>query len=132
MSEAAKIALLQEMMTNAKRSERGGLLGCIVGVIVSVLGFSTLPLAGNSINLGVLGLAIASVGFAVYLHYTLLYSKFVAQLANLAFKSATPCPKCGKILPGAEYGFCPFCGTDLNILPQPAEEMLQNEPLAQS
>jgi hypothetical protein len=132
MSEAAKIALLQEMMTNAKRSERGGLLACIVGVIVSVLGFSTLPLAGNSINLGVLGLAIASIGFAFYLHYTLLYSRFVAQLANLAFKSATPCRKCRKMLPEGDYGFCPFCGADLKVEVQPAEGMLQNEPLAQS
>ena len=127
MSEAAKIALLQEMMRDAKRNERGGLVACIMGVVVSVAGFSTLPLAGNSVNLGVLGVAIASVGFAVYLYYARLYSRFVGQLAKLAFKSAAPCPKCGRALPEGEFGFCPFCGASLNSEIQPAEGMLQHE-----
>lgn len=132
MSEAAKIALLQEMMRDAKRNERGGLVACIVGVVVAVAGFSTLPLAGNSVNLGVLGAAIASVGFSVYLYFARLYSRFVGQLAKLAFKSAAPCPKCGKALPEGEFGFCPFCGTNLNSEFQPAEGIVQNEALTLS
>ena len=84
MSEPARIALLQEMMRDAKRDERGGLLVCLVGVVVSVAGFSTLPLARNSLELGVVGLVIAAVGFAVYLHYARLYSRFVGQLAKIA------------------------------------------------
>ena len=113
LSEAARIALLQEMMRDAKRNERGGLLACLVGVVVSVAGFSTTPYAGNSINLGVVGLVIASVGFVVYLHYARLYSRFVGQLAKIAFKSAVPCPRCGKELPEGEFDFCPFCGFSL-------------------
>jgi uncharacterized paraquat-inducible protein A len=113
MSEAARIALLQEMMRDAKRNERGGLLACLVGVVVSVAGFSTIPLARNSLELGVVGLVIAAVGFVVYLHYSRLYSRFVGQLAKIAFKSAASCPQCGKELPEGEFGFCPFCGTSL-------------------
>jgi len=113
LSEAARIALLQEMMRDAKRNERGGLLACLVGVVVSVAGFSTIPLARNSLELGVVGLVIAALGFAVYLNYSRLYSRFVGQLAKIAFKSATPCPQCGKELPEGEFGFCPFCGTSL-------------------
>jgi hypothetical protein len=113
LSEAARIALLQEMMRDAKRNERGGLLACLVGVVVSVAGFSTIPLARNSLELGVVGLVIAAVGFVVYLHYSRLYSRFVGQLAKIAFKSGTPCPQCGKELPEGEFGFCPFCGSSL-------------------
>lgn len=113
MSEAARIALLQEMMRDAKRNERGGLVICIVGVVLSVAGFSTTSLAQNSVNLGVIGILVAAAGFAVYLHYARLYSKFVAQLAKIAFKSAMPCPQCGKELPEGEFGFCPFCGYQL-------------------
>jgi hypothetical protein len=113
LSEAARIALLQEIMRNAKLNERGGLVTCILGVIVSVTGFSTTSLAGNSVNLGVVGIMIAAVGFVVYLHYSRLYSKFVGQLAKIAFKSAVPCPQCGKELPEGEFGFCPFCGSSL-------------------
>jgi uncharacterized membrane protein YeaQ/YmgE (transglycosylase-associated protein family) len=132
LSEAAKIALLQEMMKDAKRNERGGLAACIIGVILSVAGFSTVPFAGNSTNLAVLGLAIASIGFVVYLYYSRVYSKFVGQLAKLAFKTATPCPKCGKTLPEGEFGFCPFCGNNLNIETQCQEEVLQNDRLTVS
>jgi uncharacterized membrane protein len=122
LSEAARIALLQEMMRDAKRNERGGLLACLVGVVVSVAGFSTIPLARNSLELGVVGLVIAAVGFVVYLHYAHLYSRFVGQLAKIAFKSATPCPQCGKELPEGEFGFCPFCGTSLK-----SEGVIQQE-----
>jgi len=113
LSEAARIALLQEMMKDAKRNERGGLLACLVGVVVSVAGFSTIPLVRNSLELGVVGLVIGAVGFIVYLHYARLYSKFVGQLAKIAFKSATPCPQCGKELPEGEFDFCPHCGSSL-------------------
>jgi hypothetical protein len=112
-SEAARIALLQEIMRDAKRNERGGLLACLVGVVVSVAGFSTIHYADNSLNLGIVGLLIAAVGFTVYLHYARLYSRLVGQLAKIAFKSAVPCPKCGKMLPEGEFGFCPFCGSSL-------------------
>jgi hypothetical protein len=122
LSEAARIALLQEMMRDAKRNERGGLLACLVGVVVSVAGFSTIPLVRNSFELGVVGLVIAAVGFVVYLHYSRLYSRFVGQLAKIAFKSATPCPQCGKELPEGEFGFCPFCGTSLK-----SEGVIQQE-----
>jgi uncharacterized paraquat-inducible protein A len=122
LSEAARIALLQEMMRDAKRNERGGLLACLVGVVVSVAGFSTIPLARNSLELGVVGLVIAAVGFVVYLHYARLYSRFVGQLAKIAFKSATPCPQCGKELPEGEFGFCPFCGSSLK-----SEGVIQQE-----
>jgi uncharacterized paraquat-inducible protein A len=113
LSEAARIALLQEMMRDAKRNERGGLLICLVGVVVSVAGFSTIHYAANSLNLGIVGLLVAALGFTVYLHYARLYSRFVGQLAKIAFKSAVPCPQCGKILPEGEFGFCPFCGASL-------------------
>jgi hypothetical protein len=113
LSEAARIALLQEIMRDAKRNERGGLVICIVGVVLSVAGFSTTSLAENSVNLGVIGILVAAAGFAVYLHYAHLYSKFVGQLAKIAFKSAVPCPQCGKELPEGEFGFCPFCGCQL-------------------
>jgi hypothetical protein len=86
LSEAARIALLQEMMRDAKRNERGGLLVCLVGVVVSVAGFSTIPYAGNSLNLGIVGLLVAALGFTVYLHYARLYSRFVGQLAKIALR----------------------------------------------
>jgi len=122
LSEAARIALLQEMMKDAKRNERGGLLACLVGVVVSVAGFSTINFVGNSLNLGVVGLVIATVGFVVYLHYARLYSRFVGQLAKIAFKSAAPCPRCGKELPEDGLPFCPFCGFSLK-----SEGTLQQE-----
>jgi uncharacterized paraquat-inducible protein A len=125
LSEAARIALLQEMIRDAKRSERGGLVVCLVGVVVSVAGFSTRSLAGNSINLGVVGLVIATVGFVVYLHYSRLYSRFVGQLAKIAFKSATPCPECGKALPEGEFSFCPFCGSSIRPEQPRQQELLQ-------
>jgi hypothetical protein len=126
LSEAARIALVQEMMRNAKRNERSGLITCMLGIIVSVAGFSTTSLAGNSINLGVIGVVIAAVGFVVYLYYARLYSRFVGQLANIAFKSATPCPQCGKELPEGEFGFCPFCGSSLKP-PSATTEALPEE-----
>lgn len=132
MSEAARIALLQEMMADAKRGERGGLLACVVGVILSVTGFSTTWLAANSINLGLFGLVIAAVGFAVYLHYARLYSRLVGQLAKIAFKSATPCPRCGKALPEGEFDFCPFCGGALNSKGQPQQEIVQSDTVTVS
>lgn len=113
LSEAAKIALLQEVMREAKRNERGGLVACIVGIIVSVAGFSTTSLVGISFNLGVLGLVIAALGFVVYLYYAQVYLRFVGQLASMASKSAMPCPHCGKPLPEGEFAFCPFCGSPL-------------------
>jgi di/tricarboxylate transporter len=113
LSDAAKIALLQEVMKEAKRNERGGLLACIVGVIVSVAGFSTTSLAPNSFNLGVIGIVIAAIGFVVYLYYSRVYLRFVGQLASMASKSAVPCPHCGKPLPEGEFAFCPFCGSPL-------------------
>jgi uncharacterized paraquat-inducible protein A len=113
MSETAKIALLQEVMKEAKRNERGGFITCLVGVIVSVVGFSTTSLATNSINFGIIGIAIAAIGFTIYLYYTRVYSRFVGQLVSLASKSAVPCPRCGKALPEGEFSFCPFCGSPL-------------------
>jgi uncharacterized paraquat-inducible protein A len=127
LSEAARIALIQEMMRDAKRNERGGLLACIIGIVVSVAGFSTIPLATNSRNLGVVGLVIAAVGFLVYLQYARLYSRFVGQLAKIAFKSATPCPQCGKELPEGEFGFCPFCGSSLKTEGVIQQEFLEKD-----
>jgi len=132
LSEAARIALLQEMMRDAKRNERGGLLACLVGVVVSVAGFSTIPLARNSLELGVVGLVIAAVGFAVYLHYARLYSRFVGQLAKIAFKSAAPCPQCGKELPEDEFGFCPYCGSSLKSEGVIQQELLEKEATTSS
>jgi hypothetical protein len=113
LSEAARIALLQEVMREAKRNERAGLVVCIVGAVVAVAGFSTTSLAGSSLNLGILGIVIAALGFIVYLYYARVYLRFVGQLSSLAFKSAVPCPKCGKALPTGEFAFCPFCGSPL-------------------
>ncbi len=113
MSEAAKIALLQEVMREAKRNERGGLVACIVGVVVAVAGFSTVSLAANSFNLGILGIVIAAIGFVVYLYYARVYLRFVGQLASMISKSAIPCPHCAKPLPEGEFAFCPFCGSPL-------------------
>ena len=113
MSEAAKIALLQEVMREAKRNERAGLIVCIVGVIVAVAGFSTTSLSGNSFNLGVVGIVIVPLGFVVYLSYARVYLKFVGQLASMSSKSAVPCPHCAKPLPEGDFAFCPFCGQKL-------------------
>lgn len=114
MSEAAKIALLQEVMREAKRNERSGLVVCIIGIIVAVAGFSTPSwLAGNSINLGVIGIAVAAIGFVVYLYYARVYLRFVGQLASMVSKTASPCPKCGRPLPEGDFAYCPFCGTPL-------------------
>ena len=113
MSEAAKIALLQEVMREAKRNERGGLLVCIVGVVLAVAGFSTISFAENSFNLGILGIVIAAIGFVVYLYYARVYLRFVGQLASMISKSAIPCPHCAKPLPEGEFAFCPFCGSPI-------------------
>jgi hypothetical protein len=113
LSEAAKIALLQEVMREAKRNERGGLVACVVGIIVSVAGFSTTSWTPISFNLGALGLVIAAIGFVVYMYYAQVYLRFVGQLASMASKSAVPCPHCGKPLPEGEFAFCPFCGSQL-------------------
>ena len=110
LSEAARIALLQEVMREAKRNERGGFVVCIVGIILSVAGFSTKSLAPNAFNLGVLGIVIAAIGFVVYLYYARAYLRFVGQLASMVSKSSVPCPHCGKPLPEGEFAFCPFCG----------------------
>jgi type III secretory pathway component EscS len=115
LSEAAKIALLQEVMKEAKQNERGGLVACIVGIIVSVAGFSTTSLAANSFNLGILGIVIAAIGFVVYLYYARAYLRFVGQLASMVSKSSVPCPHCGKPLPKGEFAFCPFCGSQLSL-----------------
>jgi RNA polymerase subunit RPABC4/transcription elongation factor Spt4 len=115
------------MMMNAKRSEGSGFIACLVGVVMAAAGFYTVPLAGNSTNLAVLGLAIASVGFIVYLHYSRVYSKLVTQLAKIAFATAKPCPKCGKPLPEGQFGFCPFCGSNLSIETAPAEVITNDE-----
>jgi uncharacterized paraquat-inducible protein A len=132
LSEAARIALLQEMARDAKRSERAGLVVCLVGVVVSAAGFSTRSLAENSINLGVVGLVIAAVGFVVYLHYARLYSRFVGQLAKIAFKSTTPCPECGKALPEGEFSFCPFCGSSIRPEQPRQQELLQDNTVIAS
>jgi len=113
LSEAAKIALLQEVMREAKRNERAGFVACIVGVILTVAGFSTVSLAANSINLAIVGIIVAAIGFVVYLYYARVYLKFVGQLVSMTSKNAVPCPKCGKALPEGEFVFCPFCGSPL-------------------
>ena len=113
LSEAAKIALLQEVMREAKRNERGGFVVCIVGIIVSVAGFSTTSKAWNGFNLGILGIAVAAIGFIVYLYYARVYLRFVGQLASMVTKSSVPCPHCGKPLPEGEFAFCPYCGSQL-------------------
>jgi uncharacterized membrane protein YeaQ/YmgE (transglycosylase-associated protein family) len=113
LSEVARIALLQEVMKEAKRNERGGFITCIVGVIVSVAGFSTMSRAANSFNLGVLGIVIAAIGFVVYLHYARVHQMLVGQLASMVSKTAVPCPHCEKPLPEGEFAFCPFCGAQL-------------------
>jgi len=100
-------------MREAKRNERGGFVICLIGVVVAVAGFSTTSLAANSFNLGILGIAVAAIGFVVYLYYSRVYLRFVSQLASMAVKSAAPCPKCGKALPQEEISFCPYCGTQL-------------------
>jgi hypothetical protein len=110
LSETAKIALLQEVMREAKRNERSGLAICIIGVIVAVAGFST-TWVPNGINLGVIGIVVAAIGFVIYLYYGRVYLRFVGQLASMVTKSASPCPKCGKPLPEGEFEFCPHCGT---------------------
>jgi len=113
LSEAAKIALLQEVIREAKRNERGGFLVCIIGVVLAVAGFSTISLAPNGFNLGILGIVIAAIGFVVYLYYARVYLRFVGQLASMTSKSAIPCPHCAKPLPEGEFAFCPFCGSPL-------------------
>lgn len=113
MSESAKIALLQEVMREAKRNERSGLALCIIGVVLAVAGFSTAQWVGNAFNLGVIGIAVAAIGFIIYLYYARVYLRFVGQLASMISKSASPCPKCGKPLPEGDFDFCPFCGTRL-------------------
>jgi zinc-ribbon domain len=113
LSETAKVALLQEVMREAKRNERSGLALCIIGVIVAVAGFSTTSLVPNGSNLGVIGIVVAAIGFAIYLYYGRVYLRFVGQLASMVTKSASPCPKCGKPLPEGEFEFCPHCGTSL-------------------
>lgn len=115
MSEAAKIALLQEVMREAKRNERGGLLICVVGVVLAVAGFSTISLVPNGFNLGILGIVIAALGFVVYLYYARVYLRFVGQLASMTSKTAIPCPHCAKPLPEGEFAFCPFCGSPLKL-----------------
>jgi hypothetical protein len=100
-------------MREAKRNERGGLVACVVGIIVSVAGFSTTSRTPISFNLGALGLVIAAIGFVVYMYYAQVYLRFVGQLASMASKSAVPCPHCGKPLPEGEFAFCPFCGSQL-------------------
>jgi uncharacterized paraquat-inducible protein A len=119
LSEAAKIALLQEVMREAKRNERAGFVVCIIGVIVAVAGFytnslaSTLGWATNAFELGIIGIVVAAIGFVVYLYYSQVYLRFVGQLASMTSKSATLCPKCGKALPEGEFAYCPFCGAQL-------------------
>ena len=113
MSEPARIALLQEVMKEAKRNERAGFVVCIIGVIVSVAGFSTMSLAANSFNLGIVGIAIAAIGFVVYLYFARVYMRFVGQLASMVSKSAMPCPRCARPLPEGDFAFCPFCGSPL-------------------
>ena len=116
MSEAAKIALLQEVMKEAKRNERAGFIVCIIGVIVAVAGFYTnswTPAPQNAFNLGVIGVVVAAIGFVVYLYYSRVYLRFVGQLASMTSKRALLCPKCGKALPEGEFAYCPFCGSSL-------------------
>ena len=117
LSEAAKIALLQEVIRESKRNERGGFLVCIIGVVLAVAGFSTISLAPNGFNLGILGIVIAAIGFVVYLYYARVYLRFVGQLASMTSKSAIPCPHCAKPLPEGDYAFCPFCGSPLRPSP---------------
>jgi tRNA(Ile2) C34 agmatinyltransferase TiaS len=113
LSEAAKIALLQEVMREAKRNERAGFVVCIIGVIVAVAGFYTNSLTNNALQLGIIGIVVAAIGFVVYLYYARVYLRFVGQLASMTSKSATLCPKCGKALPEGEFAYCPFCGAQL-------------------
>ena len=122
LSEAAKIALLQEVMREAKRNERGGFFVCIVGVVLAVAGFSTVSLVSTGFNLGVLGIVIAAIGFVVYLYYARVYLRFVGQLASMTSKRAIPCPHCGKPLPEGVFAFCPFCGSPLKSSPGAKED----------
>jgi uncharacterized membrane protein YeaQ/YmgE (transglycosylase-associated protein family) len=125
LSEVAEIALLQEVMKEAKRNERGGFLTCIVGVIVSAAGFSTMSLAANSFNLGVLGIIIAAIGFIVYLYYSSVYRKFIGQLTLMVSRRAVPCPHCEKPLPEGEFAFCPFCGSSLNLNTRTVQDAIE-------
>lgn len=113
MSEAAKIALLQEVIREAKRNERAGFVVCIIGIIVAVAGFYTNSWVTNAFELGIIGIVVAAIGFVVYLYYAQVYLRFVGQLASMTSKSATLCPKCGKALPEGEFAYCPFCGAPL-------------------
>jgi len=112
LSETAKVALLQEVMREAKRNERSGLAVCIIGVIVAVAGLST-TWVSNGINLGIIGIVVAGIGFIIYLYYGRVYLRFIGQLALMVTKNASPCPKCGKPLPEGEFAFCPHCGSSL-------------------
>lgn len=114
LSEKAKLAYLQEKIKEAKGLERGGLLICVLGVVLAIagFGFGSFFEQGAATLAEVGGILLAGFGFVWYFYYSNQYFKLLEQLKRMAVAN----PKCstrGKELPQGNYAYCPFCGNSL-------------------
>lgn len=118
MSEDAKLAYLQEKIKDAKRNERLGPSGMVMGgvsvgagVVFNIIWNNTVTYIGG-ILLIVLGIICFIVGIYMSGHYAGQYKNLMKELESMA-TSFPKCPKCGKELPKGNFTFCPFCSASL-------------------
>jgi hypothetical protein len=103
----AELALLEEQIRFAKKSQLISDVGAFVGAAIAVFGF----LYENYI-IGVAGAALFVLGFAGGTYFLWRYTKLTRKLAQLAYSSVC-CPECKKKVPKENYANCPFCGAEL-------------------
>jgi uncharacterized membrane protein YedE/YeeE len=118
LSEDAKLAYLQEKIEDAKRNERLGPSGIVmggvfvgVGIVFNIIWNNTVTMLGG-ISLIALGIFFFVFGIYVSGHYAGQYKNLMKELESMA-TSFPKCTKCGKELPKGNFVFCPFCGASL-------------------
>jgi hypothetical protein len=107
MSEAARLAYVQEKIKIVKRSERMSNLGVLFGAITVVVGLRI----ENRI-LQISGVAFIIIfTFAAGTYFMKLRAGLMEELRQLT--TGFKCPECGKPIPQADYAYCPYCATPL-------------------
>jgi hypothetical protein len=118
LSEEVKLAYLQEKIKDAKRNERVGASGIVmggvfvgVGIVFNIIWNNTVTMLGG-ISLIALGIFFFVFGIYVSGHYAGQYKNLMKELESMA-TSFPKCTKCGKQTPEGNFAFCPFCGVSL-------------------
>jgi hypothetical protein len=108
MSEAARLAYVQEKIKIVKRSERMSNLGVLFGAITVVVGLRI----ENRI-LQISGVAFIIIfTFAAGTYFMKLRAGLMEEFRQLT-EASFKCPECGKPIPQADFAYCPYCAAPL-------------------